>query len=184
MQPAENPLSMADSEAPLLAAVVDEPRAQPADPWLSSSTTTVCGWASFSRLIEQFDTILIWVNAVAFSIGLGYGLYVAVDVFRFVVREESGTVRRSGSARVVLWAVRVDADAIAVDRRGARLSDCAESQLKRGGGAEPLRAFLRHTGAVRFCGNGVSVFSADYAGRAVVLPGDGSQQHGAWALLE
>ncbi len=36
------------------------------------------------EFIAKFDQVLLWVNVVAFAIGMGYGLYVAAGVFQFV----------------------------------------------------------------------------------------------------
>ena len=84
MQPAENPLSMLILKTPLVAAVVTS--LVPNLLILAFKLYYYRVWMGhyFPELTEQFDTILKWVNVVAFSIGLGYGLYVAVDVFRFV----------------------------------------------------------------------------------------------------
>jgi len=84
MQPAENPLSMMILKAPLLAAVITS--LVPNLLILAFKLYYYRVWMGkyFPQLIERFDTILLWVNALAFSVGLGYGLYVAVNVFRLV----------------------------------------------------------------------------------------------------
>lgn len=83
MQPAKNPISKLILGAPLLAAVVAS--IVPNLLILGFKLYYYRKWMAkfFPEMTGQFDTVLLWVNAFAFSIGLGYGLYKAVQVFRF-----------------------------------------------------------------------------------------------------
>ena len=83
MQPVKNPISQLILAAPVLAAVVTG--VVPNLLILAFKLYYYRAWMAdqFPDLSEKFDTILIWVNGFAFSIGLSYGLYVAVRAFRF-----------------------------------------------------------------------------------------------------
>ncbi len=84
MQPAENPLSRLILAAPLSSIIVAS--LVPNLLILAFKLYYYRVWMAeyFPPLTEQFDTVLIWVNGFAFSIGLGIGLTVAARTVRFV----------------------------------------------------------------------------------------------------
>lgn len=83
MQAATNPINRFILGTPLLAAVVAS--IVPNLLILAFKLYYYRKWMAkfFPDLTGKFDVVLMWVNAFAFSIGLGYGLYHAVRVFQF-----------------------------------------------------------------------------------------------------
>jgi hypothetical protein len=84
LQPAQNPLSQLILSAPLTSIIV----ASLVPNLLILSFKLYYYRLRMAQVLpelsEQFDTVLIWVNGFAFSIGLGIGLTVAARTVRFV----------------------------------------------------------------------------------------------------
>ncbi len=101
MQPAENPIVRLMLGVPLMAVVVAS--IVPNLLILGFKLYYYRKWMAkfFPDLTGKFDTVLLWVNAFAFSIGLGYGLYKAVQVFRFAKAKD--LERSNEAARNVLF---------------------------------------------------------------------------------
>ena len=88
MQFAENPLSKAILGMPLMAALTVS--VLPNILILAFKFYYYRLWVAqqMPEYSEKFDKILFWVNIFAFAIGMGYGLYVAADVFRAVSKKD------------------------------------------------------------------------------------------------
>ena len=102
MQYAEHPVSRAILSMPLMAALAVS--VIPNIVILSFKFYYYRLWVAeqMPEYSARFDRVLLWVNVVAFAIGMGYGLYRAARVFRFVDTEGKQQSDEAG-ARVLFF---------------------------------------------------------------------------------